>query len=356
MIDIDYFTKNPFSWVSDEKNHKLSKLINTLNKHHYKNCENYKRILDALDCRLFDINNLESFPFLPVDIFKSVDLKSIAENKILRTMRSSGTTSSNRTKIYLDKENAVIQSKVLAKIVSDFIGNKRLPMLVIANKESLSGETSFSAQTAALRGFSIFAKNMTFVLTKSNDLDMEKLKKFYQTYKNEKIIVFGFTYSVYRDLLVNLIKKKIKISFPQGLLLHGGGWKKMENQKIDNNNFKSLVNQYLSIKKVHNYYGLIEQTGTIYMECEEGYFHASNFSDIFIRRSVNEKPVIQKKGMVQLISPLATSYPGHNILTEDIGKIYGEDDCKCGRKGKYFHIFGRLEKSEIRGCSDTIVG
>ena len=55
------------------------------------------------------------------------------------------------------------------------------------------------------------------------------------------------------------------------------------------------------------------------------------------------------------MSILPNSYPGHNILTEDIGKVYGEDNCKCGRKGKYFHIFGRLEKAEIRGCSDTII-
>ena len=129
----------------------------------------------------------------------------------------------------------------------------------------------------------------------------------------------------------------------------------MEKERIDNATFKNMVDEILSVKKVHNYYGLIEQTGTIYMECEKGFLHASNFSDIFIRKSVIEKPVKFQKGMVQLISPLAISYPGHNILTEDIGKVYGEDNCKCGRKGKYFHIFGRLEKSEIRGCSDTII-
>ena len=59
-------------------------------------------------------------------------------------------------------------------------------------------------------------------------------------------------------------------------------------------------------------------------------------------------------GLVQLISLLPTSYPGHNILTEDLGRIIGTDDCKCGRLGKYFVIHGRSEKAEIRGCSDTI--
>ena len=59
-------------------------------------------------------------------------------------------------------------------------------------------------------------------------------------------------------------------------------------------------------------------------------------------------------GLVQLISLLPTSYPGHNIISEDIGEIIGIDDCKCGRLGKYFIIHGRAEKAEIRGCSDTV--
>ena len=61
----------------------------------------------------------------------------------------------------------------------------------------------------------------------------------------------------------------------------------------------------------------------------------------------------KKRGLVQLISVLPTSYPGHNILTEDIGEIVGENDCVCGKGGKYFLIHGREEKSEIRGCSDV---
>ena len=34
----------------------------------------------------------------------------------------------------------------------------------------------------------------------------------------------------------------------------------------------------------------------------------------------------KQKGLVQLISVLPTSYPGHNILTEDVGEIVGEND------------------------------
>ena len=60
-----------------------------------------------------------------------------------------------------------------------------------------------------------------------------------------------------------------------------------------------------------------------------------------------------KKGIIQLISLLPTSYPGHNILTEDIGIVHGEDNCSCGLKGKYFSVIGRVKKTELRGCSDV---
>jgi hypothetical protein len=54
-----------------------------------------------------------------------------------------------------------------------------------------------------------------------------------------------------------------------------------------------------------------------------------------------------------LLSLIPKSYPGHSILTEDLGTIYGVDNCQCGRKGKYFKVHGRIKSAEIRGCSDT---
>ena len=47
--------------------------------------------------------------------------------------------------------------------------------------------------------------------------------------------------------------------------------------------------------------------------------------------------------------------PHYGRIVEDCneGILLGEDDCPCGRKGKYFKILGRLKNAEIRGCSDT---
>ena len=58
-------------------------------------------------------------------------------------------------------------------------------------------------------------------------------------------------------------------------------------------------------------------------------------------------------GLMQVLSLLPLSYPGHNLLTEDLGILKGEDDCKCGRLGKYFEIIGRVPGTDVRGCSDA---
>ena len=82
--------------------------------------------------------------------------------------------------------------------------------------------------------------------------------------------------------------------------------------------------------------------------------HTSVFSDVLIRRPLDfSLAEIGEEGIIEVVSVLPESYPGHILLTEDKGVILGEDDCPCGRKGKYFKINGRLKNAEIRGCSDT---
>ena len=352
----NFFEDNPFSWKKDKKHSILVKCFEKLSNHHYKNCEKYKNIINSLNVLKKPINKLDQFPYLPVNVFKEDDYITGSKKNIFKTLHSSGTSGNNFTKIFLSRENAALQAKVLAKIVSSFIGSQRLPMLAIDSLENYKKNTIFSARSAAIRGFSIFAKNISFALKSDSSLDIKEVKNFFQKNKNNKIIIFGFTFSVYKDFLIALSKEKIKINFSSGILIHGGGWKKMLEKKISNNSFKKMIKDILNISLVHNYYGLVEQTGSIYMECEEGHLHCSNFSDIFIRNSVLGEVVYKEKGLVQLLSSLALSYPGHNIITEDVGEIVGEDDCPCGMYGKYFKIHGRLEKAEIRGCSDTNPG
>jgi hypothetical protein len=147
-------------------------------------------------------------------------------------------------------------------------------------------------------------------------------------------------------------QKNIDLDLSQAILIHSGGWKKMNDLSVDNETFKRELKKKFGLRQCYNFYGMVEQVGSVYLENEKGYLHCPNFSDIIIRNPADLS--IQpngEPGLVQVISVLPESYPGHSILTEDIGVCMGEDD--LGWKGKYFKIIGRAKKADLRGCSDT---
>ena len=169
--------------------------------------------------------------------------------------------------------------------------------------------------------------------------------------------MFGFTFMIWQHFYKELVKLNEQgktFDFSNGILIHGGGWKKLLSEAVSKDEFKNRLNDICGLRNIYDYYGMVEQTGCIYMECENGHLHASIFSDVITRRAEDFSICkYGEPGIIQVVSLLPESYPGHSLLTEDEGVILGEDDCPCGRKGKYFKINGRLKNAEIRGCSDT---
>ncbi len=354
-MNLDNLQKlNPFEVDKKKKNKIYINQIRSLNLHHYNHCEKYKKIINNLKFNLKNENKLEDFPMLPIRIFKKFDLKSVSEDKIVKKLVSSGTSGQELSKIYLDKKNASDQVRVLGRIMSTILGNKRLPMLIIDQNPKNIDKSIFNARTAAIYGFSIFGTQHCYLLDEKQNINYISLNNFLKKHGSNNFLIFGFTSLVYENLIQKLSKNLIENNFKNGILIHGGGWKKMEKLKINNAIFKKKLVEKINLNKIYNYYGLVEQTGSVFIESKKcGYFHTSIYSDIFIRDKKFNIVKNKKKGLIQLISLLPTSYPGHNILTEDVGEIIGEDNCKCGLKGKYFLVHGRTKEAEIRGCSDT---
>lgn len=347
----------PYSWDAATKKANLTKRLTKLTKLHRDNCPEYARILKACDFDPDKVTDYEDIPFLPVRLFKELSLKSIPDEEVVKTMTSSGTTGQAVSKIYLDKATSANQQKTMVKIVSDFTGTSRMPMIILDCPSVVKNRQMFSARGAGILGFSIFGAKKIYALTDDMTLDVEALKEFLEKFKGQKILLFGFTFMVWQHFykeLVRLREDGVTFDLSQGILIHGGGWKKLVSEKVSPEEFHARLKDVCGIDRIHDYYGMVEQTGCIYMQCECGNLHASNFSDVLIRDpfdfSVCEKG---KRGIIQVVSSIPESYPGHSLLTEDEGEILGEDDCKCGRCGKYFKIYGRLKNAEIRGCSDT---
>lgn len=345
----------PFSLGSKEKTLLLTEKLAKLTRFHYQHCEKYKNILDTLQFDTKDILNFSDIPPIPIRLFKETDLLSISKENIFKTMTSSGTSGQALSKIFLDKKTAANQQKVLVKILAEFTEANRLPMLIIDCPATIQNRKMFSARGAGILGFSILGTDRTYALKDDMSLDFEAIETFSAKHRGKKILLFGFTFIIWQHFHRELkALKKYNIDFSNGLLIHGGGWKKLHNESVSTENFKTSLHDICNLKRIHNYYGMVEQTGSIYMECERGHLHASIFSDIIIRNPIDfSESSIGARGLIQVSSILPESYPGHLILTEDQGVLLGIDDCQCGRKGKYFSILGRIKNAELRGCSDT---
>ncbi len=349
--------REPYSLEKQEKHLSLSKRLIELSLKHYDFCNEYKRIVDAFGIDLSKITSYYELPFLPVRLFKELDLQSVSAEDIVKVITSSGTSNQKVSKVYIDKKTAEYQQKTLVKLVSSFTGKKRMPMLIIDCPSVIKDRAKFSARGAGILGFSILGREKLYALNDNMKLDVEGIKLFLDEHKGEPIFMFGFTFMIwqyfYKELL-RLKKEGIELDLSDGILIHGGGWKRLANEAVSQREFRESLCKVCGIRNIHDYYGMAEQTGCIYMQCEYGHLHTSIFSDVIMRKPVDFSVCgIGEKGMIQVVSTLPESYPGHSLLTEDEGIILGEDDCPCGRKGKYFSVVGRLKSAEIRGCSDT---
>ena len=347
----------PYSLAQEEKQAVLYERLVDLTERHRTKCPEYARMLDCIGYNTSAVDSVEDIPYLPVRLFKDLTLKSISENEVVKTMTSSGTTGQAVSKIYLDKATSANQQKAMVKIVSDFIGLRRMPMIIIDCPSVVKNRAMFSARGAGILGFSLFGSKIMYALNDDMGLDIAALQDFLAQHMGERIFLFGFTFMVwqhfYRELRC-LAEKEKRFDFSNAILIHGGGWKKLAGEAANREEFHRQLEAVCGLKDIHDYYGMVEQTGCIYMECECGNLHASVYSDVIVRRPVDFSVCeVKEPGIIQAVSTIPESYPGHSLLTEDEGVILGVDNCPCGRKGKYFKVFGRLKSAEIRGCSDT---
>jgi len=349
----EYLRRDPFSITSIEKNVEFLDIINQLTMHHLASCEPYKRIVDPI-FGTSPAKSIDEAPYIPVQLFKTLNLSSVPVENIAKTMTSSGTTGQMVSKIVLDKATSSAQTRALAQIMKSVLGPTRVPMLIIDSSEVVRNRDIFSARGAGIRGFSMFGKDVEYALDDNMKLRTQEIAQFLERHANETIFLFGFTFMIWQYFCDELSRNKTTLSIPNGILLHGGGWKKLSSLNIGNKEFRDEVKRLTGIANVMNYYGMVEQTGSIYIECAEGHLHAPAYSDVIIRDVNNFEPLhVGQDGVIQVISMLPLSYPGHSLLTEDMGVILGHDDCVCGRPGTHFLVHGRMKDAEIRGCSDT---
>ena len=330
---------------------------------HYEHNDMYRQFCDR---KGFDphkeICSLEDIPPVAVSVFKDLGmgLASVPKEDIKLRLQSSATSGVPST-IVVDKTTSKRQAKAMVKVMQEVIGRERKPFLVMDIDPRSEFKSLLGARFAAITGYLNFASKAGYFLKAKDGVsyfDVEAMQEYVAGIdKEQSVVVFGFTYILYSNVLKSIREKGITIPLPKGSkIIHIGGWKKLKSEKISKELFNQQLADCFGIDPVDvvDIYGFTEQMGLNYPDCPCGCKHESSYVKVLVRNVLtNEVLPAGEEGKLEFITPVPHSYPGNAVLTDDLGMIIDEP-CPYDRPGKRFRVLGRLKKAEVRGCGDIL--
>ncbi len=353
----------PYDYSTEQQEVFLEALQDELS-YHYENNEMFRQFCDRKGFNPMErIVDLDSLPPVAVSVYKELGgmLNSVPKEDVSFALQSSATSGRPST-IMVDKITSKRQAKAMVKVVGEFIGKDRKPFLIMDIDPKSANRHLLGARYAAVTGYLKFANKVGYFLNTDemgvSYFDVEAMKRFLSEIPSDQpVLLFGFTYILYQNVLKAIKDSNIDIKLPDGSkIIHIGGWKKLESEKISKELFNDRISKIfgLSPEDVIDIYGFTEQMGLNYPDCKCGYKHTSAYTRVIVRDPVTRGVLpAGKEGMLEFISPVPHSYPGNVVLTDDIGVI-NDEKCPYGRQGQRFKIVGRLKKAEVRGCGDIL--
>ena len=152
------------------------------------------------------------------------------------------------------------------KVISEFIGAKRIPFLIMDIDPRGADRRLLGARFAAVTGYLKFASKVGYFLKAKNGIsyfDVEGIQEYVTSLPvGQPVVVFGFTYILYQNVLKSIVGSDVKIQLPKGSkIIHIGGWKKLESEKISKELFNQQFSECFGIEPtdVIDIYGFTEQ-------------------------------------------------------------------------------------------------
>jgi len=350
----------PYSMAPGQRNESLLTLFKRELEYACERSPQFANYVRHWPVSLAAADKIADLPYLPVSVFKAnPPLSLVPASEAKRTLTSSSTSGQVPSRVVLDAATSRRMTKGVITIIRDFVGAARRPYLVIDTKENLGRQSELGARGAAIQALGSFATEIVSCLRLDArgelGLDLEMLLACAAKWKEAEVLVYGFTYVLWTQLVQPLQRRGIALGMPNVHVLHSGGWKRLEQQAVTKDRFARDVASVFgcSEDRVIDYYGMVENVGVVYPDCARGYKHVPAFADVIIRDPLTLAPVEPgQQGLVQVCSVLPTSFPGFLLLTDDMGEIIGHDGCGCGRRGTHFRFLRRVPKVEVRGCGN----
>lgn len=296
----------------------------------YQHNKVYAKWCDLLNSRQSTVNGQPSF--LPISFFKSHTIATTLFEP-QQIFESSGTTQTINSK-HLVKDLDIYERSFI-KAFEQFYGNINewciiglLPSYLERNNSSLIMMVNklIKLSNHADSGFYL------------NEFDKLVSTLQHLEAKQQKTLLIGVTFALLD------FSENYPMQLQHTVVMETGGMKG-RRKELTRAEVHAIITNGLGVKKVHSEYGMTELLSQAYSK-GDGTFICPPWMKVLVRDE--EDPLSVKtsgKGVLNVID-LANIYSCSFIATEDVGVVHEDGS---------FEVWGRLDNSDIRGCSLLVV-
>lgn len=301
----------------------------------YENIDIYHQFVDYLNINPKKISKIKEIPFLPIEMFKHHTI--LDRNRQTDTyFQSSGTTNIQTLSRHWIADFELYQQSIL-HCFQQFIGHPKdyiflglLPNYLERQNSSLIYMVDFLMNKSSQKENGYFLYNHPELL--------ELLKNL----NNRKIILFGVSFALLD--FIDFCEANGGFYSAQNsnlIIIETGGMKGRKEEMTKDELLKILRNGFLT-DKIYSEYSMTELLSQAY-SLGNNIYQSPNWLRIMIRNLEDPFSYVEKgkTGAVNIID-LANRYSCSFIATQDLGKSFDNHQ---------FQILGRIDHSDIRGCS-----
>jgi len=288
----------------------------------------YRQFVDALGVSPGSVSNLSQIPFLPIRFFKSHSIKTTAFEPIT-IFESSGTTgmipSRHEVKdVALYKESFTKAFELFYGDPADWCIIGLLPSYLERNNSSLivMVDELIRLSEHSSSGFYL------------NEVDKLHLLLKELEFKKQKTLLIGVTFALLD------FAEQYPMHLHYTTIMETGGMKGRRKDLIREEVQEILKNAF-QVDTIHSEYGMTELLSQAYSK-GQGRFECPPWMKVMVRDEEDPLTVrVFGKGAMNVID-LANIYSCSFIATDDAGQVFND---------KSFEVAGRIDNSDIRGCS-----
>lgn len=288
----------------------------------------YRRFCDALKIQMPSVNAASHIPFLPIGFFKSHKVTTtVFEPEAV--FESSGTSQTVQSR-HLVKDLSIYRNSFM-NAFEHFYGRPE-EWCILALLPSYLERTGSSLVLMAKELIEAGRHPQSGFYLHNKDELFQQLKQLES--RNQKTLLLGVTYALLD------FADEYAIQCRSTVIMETGGMKGKREELTREEVHEQLKNSF-GVKTIHSEYGMTELLSQAYSK-GNGIFETPPWMKVLVRDEDDPRLIKEQgRGAINIID-LANVYSCSFIATDDVGEVYADGS---------FRILGRIDNSDIRGCS-----